>query len=312
MEIKKKSYFKNEAQDHPRLENWVQELAQSNGRTYGRLEFKTSLGKTVVWAHNAENEALPALVIFPGFRTTPLFWDLDRGLDHLGQNIRVYLVETNGQPNFSDGSTPDIKSLGYGQWAGEVLQALKIEKAFVAGASFGGLVCMKLALAHPEKVIAAFLLNPGCLQSFSLKWNNLYHNLLPIVSPSKRNIEKFLDKIIFCKPEHTLSPTGRHLLSEFELFAITRYKDNTQKPYDMGEELRTVKVATYLLEGDADPLFPFENSIKNARDRISSLQEVRVFKNVGHGIETYAPAITYVGLTIAGLARKSAPIPNPQ
>jgi hypothetical protein len=36
------------------------------------------------------------------------------------------MVETNGLPNFSDGSTPEIKSLDYGHWANEVLDKLGI------------------------------------------------------------------------------------------------------------------------------------------------------------------------------------------
>ena len=66
--------------------------------------------------------------------------------------MRIFLVETNGLPNLSDGETPDIKSLGYGIWASEVLEKLKIEKAFIAGASFGGLICMKLAIVKPEVI----------------------------------------------------------------------------------------------------------------------------------------------------------------
>jgi pimeloyl-ACP methyl ester carboxylesterase len=169
----------------------------------------------------------------------------------------------------------------------------------VAGASLGGLMCMKLALVAPEKVKAAFLLNPGCLQSFSLSLKNLYYNVLPIVSPSEKNVRNFLDKAIFHKPHHQLSEEAEKLLIEYELFALRRYKDNTQKPYDMGDELRSVNVPTYLLEGDKDILFPYQKSIDNARKRIKSLKDVIVFPNVAHGIETYPKAIQTIGETIA-------------
>ncbi|MBK6527207.1 MAG: alpha/beta hydrolase [Crocinitomicaceae bacterium] len=71
---------------------------------------------------------------------------------------------------------------------------------------------------------------------------------------------------------------------------MTRYKDKTQKPYYMGDELKKVQVPTYLLEGDKDILFPFQKSIANAKEQISSIKDVIVFENVGHGIETYRPA----------------------
>jgi pimeloyl-ACP methyl ester carboxylesterase len=298
IEIKKQSSFKDQSADSAWFRAWVKKLESANSRTYREIEVQTSIGKTHVWGVNTDSDATETLVIFPGARTTSLFWDLDRGLDNFNHPLRIYLVETNGLPNLSDGVTPDIKSLGYGEWAAEVLDQLKIQKTFIAGASFGGLICMKLCITNPEKVKSAFLLNPGCLQPFSLSFRNLYYNLLPIFSPSKKNILKFLDTAVFCKPNHVLSPKAEELTVAYEEFALTRYKDNTQKPYNMEGQLNLVKTDIYLLEGDKDLLFPFQESVDNARARLSNLREVKVFTNVGHGIETYKEALNYIGQVI--------------
>lgn len=298
MEIKSKSYFKDAKADLTVFENWINQLEQHNERVYERVEIETSLGKTHIWGLNTKEENLETLVIFPGARTTSLFWDFDKGLDNLNQKLKIYLVETNGLPNLSDGLTPDIKSLDYGLWAAEIFEKLGIENAFVAGASFGGLICMKLAIVKPELIKAAFLLNAGCLQPFSLSLKNLYYNLLPIISPNEKNVAKFLDKAIFCKPNHQLSSVSEKLIIDYEVFALTRYKDNTQKPYYMNEELVAVTVDTYLLQGQNDLLFPYQKSIDNAKKHIKSLKEIEIFENVGHGIETYAKAMNYIGLKI--------------
>ncbi len=297
MEIKKKSHFKN-SKDIQWLDSWVKKLEVANDRNYESITIETSLGKTHVWGLNTTESDLETLVIFPGARTTSLFWDFDRGLDHLNIKLRIYMVETNGLPNFSDGNTPEITSLGYGKWASEVMGKLNIDKAFVAGASFGGLVCMKLAIVSPEKVKAAFLLNPGCLQPFSLKAKNLYYNLLPLIWPKPKNVKLFLDKAVFCKPNHRLSENAEQMIIDYELFAITRYNDNTQKPYYMNAELSEVKIPTYLILGDRDLLFPFQSSIKNANQKLRNLKETKVFGNVRHGIETYNKALNYMGDTI--------------
>lgn len=297
IEIKRKSGFKDPA-DLIQFRSWVKKLELANNRDYREITVKTSLGMTHVWGVNLESQAKDTLVIFPGARTTPLFWDFDNNLDNFNHPLKIYLVETNGLPNLSDGATPDIKSLDYGAWAEEVLGQLKIEKAFVAGASFGGLICMKLCIVNPEKVKAAFLLNPGCLQPFSMSFKNLYYNLLPIISPTKRNVLKFLDTAVFCKPNHALSAVAEELIVDYEVFALTRYNDKTQKPYYMDDQLNMVKTDTYLLEGDKDLLFPFQKSIDNARARLSNLKDVKVFENVGHGIETYKPAMNYIGEVI--------------
>jgi hypothetical protein len=298
IEIKRRSEFKDVEMDLTRHRSWVKKLELANDRTYHEIRIRTSIGLTHVWNVNIGSQPSDILVVFPGARTSALFWDLDKNLDNINHPLKIYLVETNGLPNLSDGATPDIKSMDYGLWAAEVFGQLNISKAFIAGASFGGLICMKLCIVSPEKVKAAFLLNPGCLQSFSINFKNLYYNLLPIFSPSKKNIQKFLNAAILCKPSHTLSPEAEELLIEYEEFALTRYKDKTQKPYDMGDQLRMVKADTYLLEGDKDLLFPFQKSIDNARARLTHLKEVKVFNNVGHGIETYKEALDYVGQVI--------------
>lgn len=295
MEIHSKSHFKDQLKDHAFFENWVTQLEKNNGRIYERYEIVTSLGKTHVWGLNTTNEKLDTLVIFPGARTTALIWDFDRGLDNLNHQLRIFMVETNGLPNLSDGFTPDIRSLDYGVWVNEVFEKLKIEKAFIAGASFGGLICMKFGIVRPEKIKSAFLLNPGCLQPFSLTLKNLYYNLLPIINPTDKNVLKFLEKAVFSKPNHKLTDFAEKMLIDYEVFAISRYQDKTQKPYYMDKQLEEVKAETYLLVGDKDLLFPYQKSVENAKRQIKTLKETKIYNNVGHGIETYSKAMHYIG-----------------
>lgn len=298
MKIFSKSHFKDEKTDRSYFENWVTQLEENNGRKYDRYEIETSLGKTLVWGLNTKDEYLDTLVIFPGARTTSLIWDFDKGLDNLNHKIRVFMVETNGLPNLSDGSTPNVKSLDYGFWANEVFEKLKIERAFIAGASFGGLICMKFGIVKPEKIKAAFLLNPGCLQPFSLTLKNLYYNLLPILIPTVKNVSNFLDKAVFSKPNHRLSDFSEKMIVDYEVFAISRYKDRAQKPYYMDKQLEEVNADTYLLVGDKDLLFPFQKSVNNAKRQTKTLKEAKIYNNVGHGIETYDKAKNYIGETI--------------
>lgn len=298
MEIKSRSYFKNENEDLSYFESWVTKLEQNNGREYERFEVETSLGKTHVWGLYTKEDYVETMVIFPGARTTALIWDFDKGLDNFGHKMRIFMVETNGLPNMSNGATPEIKSLDYGVWATEVFDQLKIEKAFIAGASFGGLIAMKLGIVSPEKIKAAFLLNPGCLQPFSLSLKNLYFNILPLINPTEKNVLKFLNKAVFSKPNHQLSNFSEKMLLDYEVFAISRYQDKTQKPYYMDKQLEDVTVDVFLLLGDKDLLFPFQKSLENAQRQLKNLKETKVFQQVGHGIETYDKALQFIGQRI--------------
>jgi len=294
MEIKRRSFFKDPEKDKAWFDNWVSRLEILNQKRYDPIEISTALGSTHVWALNPTRKDLPALVIFPGARTTVLFWDLDNGLRPLEQYFRIYLVETNGLPNLSDGATPDIKQLGYGHWAAETLTKLDLVKAYVAGASFGGLVCLKLSLVAPGMIQSIYLLNPGCLQPFSFSLENLYYNLLPILRPTRSNVDKFLNKAILCKPFHTVSPEAEQMLIDYELFALTRHNDHTQKPYDMVNELRDVISDIYLILGNRDILFPYKKSVMNAKKYLSQLKEIIVVPNAAHGIETEPRAINHM------------------
>lgn len=294
MKIHRTSYFKNPAKDHLWLRNWVTRLEKANGRNYGEKVIHTSLGNTHIWILKDFDPKKITLLVFPGARTTVLFWDLDRNLNALIDQVNIFLVETNGLPNLSEGNTPDIKGKGYGLWAQEIVDNLGLEKVFVAGASFGGLICMKMALECPERIQAAFLLNPACLQPFSLSFKNLYYNILPILSPTEKNVRKFLEQAILNPPHHSLSNEAEQLLVDYEVFAIKQYKDNTQKPYDMGKVLLQVRVPVYLILGEKDLLFPYKKSLENANNHIYSPKEIKIFEQVGHGIETFPGALLYI------------------
>lgn len=275
--------------------DWADQLAQMNGHGLYQGDWvHTSLGKTWVWRIEGPPVGGKPLVIFPGFRTTPLFWDLDGNLAEISRNRTVYLVETNGQPNHSDGSSPDIKSDGYGLWAGEVLAGLNLQQCWVAGASFGALVALKLCISHPEKVLGAILLAPGCLQSFSMNLKNLYFNLLPILSPRDKNIKTFLNNAVLHPPTHQLSAQAFQHLLHYQSYVLKNYNDKTQKPYAMGKEMDQVKTKVWILLGDKDPLFPFAKSESNARKHLPTLREIYKLKGVAHGMEVHKPALKLV------------------
>jgi pimeloyl-ACP methyl ester carboxylesterase len=300
MKIAAHSYFKNPETRDRFFGAWFDEVQRLNGFTYERLDIPTSLGNTVVWGMNTADTDKKALVIFPGFRTCSMFWDLDNGLAAFRETYRVYLVDTNGQPCLSEGNSPEIKSDDYGHWAVEVLDCLGLSTAAVAGASFGGLVCLKLCMVAPQRVTKAILLNPGCLQPFSLTLKNLYYNFLPLISPTRKNITTFLKKAVFFGDHHMVSEAAFRMIVDFELFAITQYTDKTQKPYGMkGSELERVDSDVYLIVGENDLLFPWKKSVEAAQSHLVNLKEVHLLQQTGHGIETSPEAMALLAEIMA-------------
>ena len=85
--IKKHSYFKDPDADQQRLIQWIARLEQANGYEYEKISIQTSLGQTQIYGFNTQQSDLETLVIFPGFRTSALIWDLDRGLFSLSKKL---------------------------------------------------------------------------------------------------------------------------------------------------------------------------------------------------------------------------------
>lgn len=291
MKIYSTSNFKSDEESSKFLNYWILRLSLFNNKSYIKQELNTSLGKTIVWEFNNSPEATETLVIFPGYRTSALFWDFDNALDVIGKNIRIFLIETNGQANLSDGNTPDIKTLDYGIWATEVLKKLDIKETHIAGASFGGLICMKLCLVSPTLVKSCILLNPGCFRFISLSFKNLYYNLLPIIKPTEQNVKKFLTQIVFHKPHHYISKEAEEILNEYLLFAISNHQYKNQKPYNMSKDLFGLSVPVHLIFGSKDVLLPYKKSLKNAKINLKNIKSTTIFEHVGHGIETHKMAI---------------------
>lgn len=289
------SYFKNTSNPDSFFRNWQSELEAQTGTIYHELILQTSLGKTVVHVINPELTNTETLVVFPGFRTFGLIWDVDNNLAELKKKYRIFLVDINGQPCMSEGNSPSIKNNDYGIWAKEVITQLSKKKVTIAGASFGGLVCIKTSLVCPELINKIILLNPGCMQMFSLKLKNMYYNFLPIIATTRNNVAKFLKTIVFYSDHHSVEHKAFNMLNEYEYFAIKNYVDKTEKPYEIPDhEMKQVSNDVYLLVGEKDLLFPYKHSVSKAKRCLSKLKEVHILPDTGHGIEISKPAMNIV------------------
>ncbi|GAB3325701.1 alpha/beta fold hydrolase [Larkinella ripae] len=296
------STFKQPADAQSFLEDWNRQIERLNGFSYERISLPTTFGTTRIWAANTELKAAKTLVIFPGARTCGLFWDLDNAMQPFREHYRYYIVEVNGQPSLSDGQCPNLKTDDYGRWATEVLDGLEIQQTAVAGASLGGLICLKLCLHAPGRIKKAVLLNPAGIQPFSSTFRNLFYNLLPLLWPTPKNLDRFLDKAVFCPPTHTLPPAYRQMLCDYLLYALRNHQFRGDYPAPLAnEELHRLTTDIDLILGEKDLLFPPEETIRLAEKHIPSLRGSLVLANTAHGIETSKEAIGALWETVEKL-----------
>ncbi|MEN0053862.1 MAG: hypothetical protein AAGC65_09340 [Mucilaginibacter sp.] len=295
MKIKGISYFRDAEKANAFLEDWATRVQQLNSSWYETMIIHNSLGKTRVWAYNTEYKDKEAIVIFSGSTTSSLFWDFDNNLASLKEKYRLYLVETNGGPNLSEGNSPDIKTQGYGIWATEVLNKLSISRATIMGASFGAIVCMKLCQISPSMVSKVILMNPAGIGEHSLSVANLYYSNLATLLKTVSSVQKFIDKIILHPPNHSLSEPFMQLLNEYKLFVIRNFINQADYPQPLKpDELNQIKSEVYLLLGGNDKVLSYKKAIASAKKHIGTIADIKIFDATGHGIEISKEAIKYI------------------
>ena len=112
----------------------------------------------------------PPLVLIQGYGAASPLWK--KQLADFSAAHRVYALDTIGQPGRSDPVTPSLFGDGYAEWLVDVLDALGLERAALAGVCFGGWILMKLAAYAPARVERAVLLTPVGLARFKIYWRS--------------------------------------------------------------------------------------------------------------------------------------------
>jgi pimeloyl-ACP methyl ester carboxylesterase len=285
------SKYKNE-NSHKWLEIWLKDVLRTNELPYERFEAETFLGKTSVLAKNHGREDLEAIIFLPGGRTCGIFWDINNNLAPLYNDFRIYLVDVNGQPGLSDGNAPPIESDGYGRWLQELVGNLGLPQANFVGASFGGSLIMKLGEVDSGLIKRAVMCNPAGFVNISIKPRNIYYLLMPLLLPSKKTVQNFLNKIALHE-DFALAPKKREQLAEFMLYTNMYFQMGAENPRPFADEtLRKLEAPAYLILDRDDIFIPQQKTFERAAKLLPNLVETIWLEKHGHGIEL-AEAIGY-------------------
>ena len=267
------------------LKSWNQDALRECSLTYELEMIQTSFGNT--WIHHknhGDKNKLP-LVFIPGFRTCGLFWDLNNSLKKLYNNYRIYLIDVIGQPSLSDRSSPPIKTNQYALWIQEVLDGLDIEKCILSGASFGGLLTLKVANHIPDRIMAACYFNPVGFQFINIDIVSMYRSLKPLIFPSLENIQNFLYQSVI-GTDLTISDAAKKQLIIYQHYVIKNFKFGSDYPYKVNDkEIEKVTVPSYFFLCHDDELIKQCKTDKRVKDIMPGYKETFFFSNIGHAIE---------------------------
>jgi len=131
-----------------------------------KLQLDTRHGQThVIASGNPQN---PPLLLFHGAGTSALVWLKD--IQTYAKSHRVYAVDIIGEAGHSEAQRPPLKSRAYAEWIEDLMNALQIDRAALAGIGFGAWCCLQFAGTQPERVTRLALLCPAGVVSLRKRY----------------------------------------------------------------------------------------------------------------------------------------------
>ncbi len=119
----------------------------------------------------------PPLILLHGSSMNAAMWIGD--LPKYAAHFRVYAPDLPGESGYSDERQPAFDADDYGNWLADAMDGLGIQRASIVGASLGGFVALKFAVAHPGRATKLALLCPAGIGGQNHAFKDVAMRLLP-------------------------------------------------------------------------------------------------------------------------------------
>lgn len=228
-----------------------------------------------------------ALILIPGFACGA--WSWYRQKDELSKDFRVITFDPRGIGKSKIENPEDAENLSLQTFVEDVfgiLDDLKIERANVLGASFGGFVAQEFALKFPERLDKLIL---ACTSAGGANHVKPDIEILRSFSPDPNltigeRIRKFIRPAFTDQFNSDYADEVEQVcrLREASEVAEAVYFAQLQVAFsfDFSENLDRIKHETLVLTGDKDSVVPMENSV-NLAEKIPNAR-LKIIKNGSH------------------------------
>lgn len=251
----------------------------------------TSYGTTHV-IEAGKNDA-PPLVLFHGVGDdSALMWIYNAKF--LSRHFKLYAVDTLGGPGKSVPNRNYNKSFDDIIWIDEILDALKIQKAFFAGVSHGGYRVQEYALKRPQRVIKAISISGSVpappdddyevngKKGRSVHLKAMMKIFLPeALFPTDKNVVKLIKKM--CGKNYAAF-TGNSLLMAHFKGLLKGFNNMAMKYHKVGiftrDEAASIRNKCWYLVGEEDPFEKFGGK----ESLLGNKMNVTFYKDAGHGL----------------------------
>ena len=228
------------------------------------------------------------LILIPGFASGAWSWFCQADL---AKDLCVITFDPSGigrSRSVQDANLSDISMKTFVDDVLCVLDALKIEKAHILGASFGGFVAQEFALRFPDRVFKLILActTAGGKDHVSPNIEILRLYTRDPAMPLGEQIRRFLRPAFterFCSEHAEKFEKVCRLREENEVSDATYLAQlQTAFSFDVSDRLGEIRNETLVITGDTDNLVPMQNSV----NLVGKLPDAKlsIIENAGHMI----------------------------
>ncbi len=237
------------------------------------ITVQTSFGETHIIKTGISN-AQPIIIVHGSNACAPIALETYRGLE---SKFQIYAVDIPAQPNKSVENRLSMTDLSYGKWMNEILDALKLNKVYLAGFSFGGLVILKTLEFDESRIKEVFLTAPAYITN-----GNPLLLLIKMFVPMwlfktfkrDRFIDQFLNRL-FTKPDQFAKAFLSKVFVHFKM-------DFTPVPVIDIQSAQKISTPITLFTAKQDLVFPGQKVIKRAKKIFGSLKKSILLEHSKH------------------------------
>ena len=234
-----------------------------------QLRIPTREGETFVIACGPEDA--PPLLLFHGSATNSAMWMSD--LRAWAAHFRIHAVDMIGEPGLSAPSRPPLASDAYARWLDDVMQALSLTRASIAGISLGGWLALDYATRRPHRVASLVVLCPSGVGRQKI---GILFKMLPLRMLGPRGTRRLREIIL-----GPASPDASAAAEEFAAFMSLIHEHFRPRmvkiPVFSGEALHRLNMPVMAIVGAKDALLD------------SAETKLRLERNVRHAEIHYLP-----------------------
>lgn len=224
---------------------------------YEQIDVRSRFGTTHVVVCGPKSG--PPLVLLHGYMATLTMWWPN--IAAFSKEHRVYAIDVMGQPSRSRPSEPIANVADFVSWLSATLDALELDRVFLAGMSFGGWLALNYAVAAPQRVRKLVLLSPGGLLPMVRQFT--VRGLIMVWLPTRLTVHSFFGWLGFT--DRAYGSLLNLVCLGLKHFRMPIETARVMPAVVSDEALRMMRVPTLLLIGDQEVISDPARAIERAR-----------------------------------------------